>query len=117
LNSRRQSLEELARRSNSRRDLAFYISWNYTTPDELRKYITKVELNSIFLKFFGDVYGNVSVSGEVSNGSLVPQKNPALLIGRPQLAGFISVFVVVIVGKVAGRKIVHASFSIETTKF
>jgi hypothetical protein len=48
-----------------------------------------------------------------SNSSLVTQENPALLIGRPQLAGSISVFVVVIVGEVAGRKIVHASFTIE----
>jgi hypothetical protein len=78
-------------------------------------HVERIELSLKYLELI--VYGNVSIGGEVSNGSLVPQKNPALLIGRPQLAGFISVFVVVIVGKVAGRKIVHASFSIETTKF
>ena len=57
-------------------------------------------------------YRNISISGEEGNGGLVPQKNSALLIGRPHLAGFISVFVVVVVGKFASWNIVHASFTI-----
>jgi hypothetical protein len=76
-------------------------------------YLRKGYVFYFIRNFIFRVYGNIGASGEVSNSSLVPQENPALLIGRPQLAGSISIFVVVIVGKVAGRKIVHASFSIE----
>jgi hypothetical protein len=76
-------------------------------------YLRKGYVFYFIRNFIFRVYGNVGVCGEVSNGSLVPQKNSTLLIGRPQLAGSISIFVVVIVGKVASWKIVHASFSIE----
>ncbi len=74
-------------------------------------HVERIELSLKYLELI--VYGNISIGGEVSNGSLVPQKNPALLIGRPQLAGSIPVFVVIIVGEVASWKFVHASFTIE----
>ena len=46
-----------------------------------------------------------------SKGGLIPQKKSTLLIGRPKLAGFISVFGVAIIGVIGSRrKIVHASF-------